>query len=182
MLDSLTKQLNTHQYDYFVAASGLRRTGPVVPSSLTREHYLLEAERHAVSVEKAEHGVTVVGGGAVGVERAATLKVCRPHLKVTLVHSRGQLLSSEDLPDETKERAGELLKESGVEVLLNRRVIATTKVETSYGSTNYELGFDDGSKLITGEVVMATSRGVPTTQYLPPSAVDEAGYVKIKPK
>lgn len=72
VIDSTTNQLQTHHYDYFMAASGLKRAPPVLPSSLTHEQYLAEAEHDALSFEKAEHGITVVGGGAVGVESSNT--------------------------------------------------------------------------------------------------------------
>jgi len=51
------------QYDYFVAASGLRRVWPVVPQSLRRKQYLFEAGDHIRAVTSAKHGVVIVGGG-----------------------------------------------------------------------------------------------------------------------
>lgn len=177
--DNLTKETTTHKYDYFVAATGLRRVWPVVPQSLTRKQYLLEAENQIRTVDTAKHGVVVVGGGAVGIEMAAELKMVKPHVKVTLVHSRDKLLSSEGLPDEVKDIALDLLKESGVEVLMNHRLATTTKVESTDGAPKYEIEFTNGSKITASEVVMAISRSVPTTSYLPASAVDEEGYVKI---
>jgi hypothetical protein len=51
------------QYDYFVAASGLRRVWPVVPQSLRRKQYLFEASDHIRAATTARHGVVVVGGG-----------------------------------------------------------------------------------------------------------------------
>jgi NADH dehydrogenase FAD-containing subunit len=51
------------QYDYFVAASGLRRVWPVVPQSLRRKQYLFEAGDHIRAATAARHGVVIVGGG-----------------------------------------------------------------------------------------------------------------------
>ena len=51
------------QYDYFVAATGLRRVWPVVPQSLRRKQYLFEAGDHIRAATAARHGVVVVGGG-----------------------------------------------------------------------------------------------------------------------
>ena len=87
------------QYDYFVAATGLRRRFPVVPQSLTREEYLEETSKHIRSVN-ASKSVAVIGGGAVGIEMAAELKAVNDALDVHLIHSRDQLLSSEPLPVE----------------------------------------------------------------------------------
>ncbi|KAM5348570.1 hypothetical protein ACJ41O_008394 [Fusarium nematophilum] len=177
----LTDQITTHHYDYLVSATGLRRVWPVVPQSLTRKQYLLEAEQHIRAVDNAKHGVVVVGGGAVGIEMAAELKMVKPHVKVTLVHSRDKLLSSEGLPDETKDRALELVLEGGVETLMNHRLASTKKVETDDGSPKYEVEFTNGHKMVASEVIMAISKSVPTSTYLPASALEEEGYVKIKP-
>ncbi|PNY26681.1 Thioredoxin reductase, partial [Tolypocladium capitatum] len=179
-VDDATKEVTTHDYDFFLAATGLRRVWPVVPQSLTRKQYLLEAEEHIHAVTNAQHGVVVVGGGAVGIEVAAELKHVQPGVKVTLVHSRDKLLSSEGLSDECKDKSLELLRETGVEVLMTHRVASTSRVEMLDGSTKYALEFTNGHKMFASQVIMAISRSVPTSSYLPSSAVDEAGYVKIQ--
>lgn len=51
------------QYDYFVAASGLRRVWPVVPQSLRRKQYLFEAGDHIRAATASRYGVVIVGGG-----------------------------------------------------------------------------------------------------------------------
>lgn len=51
------------QYDFFLAASGLRRVWPTVPQSLTRKDYLHECQAHIDSVKEAKEGVAVIGGG-----------------------------------------------------------------------------------------------------------------------
>jgi NADH dehydrogenase FAD-containing subunit len=181
VIDSTTKVATTHAYDFFVSATGLRRVWPVVPQSLTRKQYLLEAEEHIHAVHNARDGVVVVGGGAVGIEMAAELKFVKPDVKVTLVHSRDKLLSSEGLPDECKDVALELLKEGGVEVLMNHRLASTKKVETMDGSSKYEVEFTNGSKIVASKVILAMSKSVPTTSYLPAEALDEEGRVKIQP-
>ena len=180
VLDHATKEAATYDYDFFVAASGLRRAWPVVPQSLTRKQYLIEAGEHIHSVANTRDGVIVVGGGAVGIEMAAELKFVKPHVKVTLVHSRDRLLSSESLPDETKDKALEVLQKTGVEVLLNTRLATSNKVETGDGAPRYEVEFTNGQRMVASEVVMAVSRPQPTTSYLPSSALDEEGYVKIR--
>lgn len=180
--DALTKETSTHKYDYFVAASGLRRVWPVVPQSTTRKQYLLEAEKQIQNLNNAKHGVVIVGGGAVGIEMAAELKMVKPHLQVTLVHSRDKLLSNENLPDETRDVALKVLKEGGVEALMSHRLASTKQVETTDGSVKHEVEFTNGHKIFASEVVMAVSKSTRTTNYLPESSVDEEGYVKIKTK
>ncbi|TPX07361.1 uncharacterized protein E0L32_002169 [Thyridium curvatum] len=168
------------EYDYLIAASGLRRVWPVVPQALTRKQYLVEAADHIKKVSEGKHGVVVVGGGAVGIEMATELKVVHPHLKVTLVHSRDRLLSAEDLPDEMKVRTLALVQEQGVEVLLERRLDSAVTVKTEDGSEAEEITFTNGEKLLTSNVIMAISRSVPTgSGYLPKAALDKEGLVKV---
>ncbi|GKT51873.1 oxidoreductase OXR1 [Colletotrichum spaethianum] len=181
VLDHATKQPRDFSYDFLIAASGLRRVFPVVPKSLTRKQFLLEAEEQIRSVQDAPDGVVVVGGGAVGIEMAAELKLSEPATKVTLVHSRDKLLSSEGLPDECKDKALELTREAGVEVLMSHRVKETRKLDTpaDNGRARYEIEFTNGTKLLASRVIMAISRSVPSTDYLPAAAKDEQGYVKV---
>lgn len=62
------KEINTQQdikipYDYFVAASGLRRTKPSAPVALTRKEYLEDALEYIRLAQSAEDGVIVIGAG-----------------------------------------------------------------------------------------------------------------------
>ncbi|PHH65428.1 hypothetical protein CDD81_2532 [Ophiocordyceps australis] len=180
-VDSTTGERKTHAYDFFVAATGLRRVWPVVPQSLDRKQYLAEVGQHIDAVSKAKHGVVVVGGGAVGIEMAAELKLVKPDIKVTLVHSRDQLLSSEKLSDECKAKALELLKDPAqVEVLMGHRVASKERIDTSDGSPAWQIEFTNGHKMLASEVIMAVSKSVPTSPYLPASALNDEGYVNIQ--
>lgn len=121
----------------------------------------------------------ICGLGAVGIEIAAELKMFHPHLKVTLVHSRQRILSSEDLSDEFKDLALNLVHEAGVETILGARVKETIENSDS-NSTTYEVVLSDGRRVQAGFVINAISKFHPTATYLPPTAVDEEGYVKIE--
>lgn len=125
--------------------------------------------------------MVVVGGGAVGIEMAAELKLVRPETRVTLVHSREKLLSAEPLPDECKERAGELVREAGVEVKLSKRLAETTVKTQDDGSEVTEVRFEDGETMLASKVVVAISKSVPSTGFLPASVKDEEGFVKVRP-
>ncbi|KAK4152208.1 apoptosis-inducing factor 2 [Chaetomidium leptoderma] len=168
------------RYDYLVAATGLRRVWPVVPQSLRRKQFLFEAGDHIRAATTAKHGVVIVGGGAVGIEMAAELKLVHPQLKVTLVHSRDKLLSSESLPDEVKDRSLELLREAQVDVLMSHRLDRTDEVKDDSGNKCLKVHFTNGHTLLADQVSMAVSRSIPSTTYLPSSVVDEEGYVKIQ--
>lgn len=126
--------------------------------------------------------MVVVGGGAVGIEMAAELKLTQPDTDVTLVHSREQLLSAEPLPEETKVKALELLRETGVDVLMSHRLDTMDEVKTGDHSKCLDLTFTNGHKMKTSEVIMAISRSTPITTYLPQEVLDEEGYMKINAK
>ncbi|KAF9253841.1 hypothetical protein DTO012A7_4947 [Penicillium roqueforti] len=179
IVDAETNSNRTEPYDYLIAGSGLRRSFPTVPQSLWRDEFLKEARQHMTDVKEAREGVVIVGGGAVGVEMAAELKILNPDQKITLIHSRKRLLSSEPLPDEFAERVGTILRDTGVEVILGQRVIETTAVDGKNGTRTWDLTLSDGQKLRTGHVLNAVSRSVPTSTYLPKEVLNEEGYIKV---
>lgn len=119
--------------------------------------------------------------GAVGIEMAAELKLVCPDLKVTLIHSRDKLLSAEPLPDEVKDRSLELVHEAGVEVLMSHRVDKTEEFIDN-GHKAYKVYFTNGHTLVADSVIMAISRSVPSTTFLPREVLNEEGYVKIQPR
>lgn len=179
----------THAYDYCIVATGLRRVWPTVPSAHTEAGYLSEAFAHLDRVESSsakQHGVVVIGGGAVGIEMAAELKHASAHhhhhaaLPVTLVHSRARLLSAEPLPDKFAEATAELLKKTGVVLKLGARVLETIKV--SEEPELWELRLSTGEVMKAAVVITAISGQHPTgREFLPKEAVDEEGYVHIEP-
>ena len=112
---------------------------------------------------------------------AAELKLVHPHLKVTLVHSRDKLLSAEPLPDELKDVSLDLLKEAQVDVLMSHRLDRTEEVKDERGVVCTKVHFTNGHTLLADQVIMAVSRSIPSTNFLPQSALDAEGYVKIQP-
>lgn len=175
-----TTQTSEISYDYLVAAAGLRRVWPVVPQSLRRKQFLFEAGNHTRAATAARHGVLIVGGGAVGIEMAAELKLVHPNIKVTLAHSRSKLLSSEPLPDDVKDRSLELLRDSGVEVLMSHRLATTEEIKDDRGNKCRRVTFTNGHTLLVDQVSMAISRSVPATTFLSETTLDDEGYVKIR--
>ncbi|KAI0486611.1 FAD/NAD(P)-binding domain-containing protein [Xylaria cf. heliscus] len=176
-----TQKTREESYDFFIAATGLRRTWPVVPQALTRESYLAEVGAHRDRVLNSTAPVLVVGGGAVGIEMASELKHVQPSLRVTLAHSRDKLLSAEPLPDMAKDCALELTEQCGVEVLLNHRLANSTPTKDSDGSLLYEVEFTNGHKMVASEVITAISNSIPSSSYLPQDALDSDGYVNVRP-
>ncbi|KAJ5505372.1 hypothetical protein N7453_004329 [Penicillium expansum] len=142
----------TLHYDYIVISSGLRRPWPVAPRSRIMSSYLTDASTFTKRIVGAQKlGVVVVGGGAVGIEFAGKIQTHHPGTPVTLIHSRDQLLSNEPLPEEFKLRTLQLLRQQGVNVILNRRA----EIEELPDETYY-IKFNDGNRLHTAMVIMAT--------------------------
>ncbi|KAI1194872.1 hypothetical protein F5X97DRAFT_261600 [Nemania serpens] len=181
ILDRRTQKTRVESYDFFVAATGLRRVWPVVPQALTRETYLKEVGAHCDRVLNSTAPVLVVGGGAVGIEMATELKHVKPSVQVTLAHSRDKLLSAEPLPDMVKDCAFELAEQAGVEVLLSHRLASSTPTKSADGSLLYEVEFTNGHKMVASEVITAISNSIPSSSYLPQDALDADGYVNVRP-
>jgi thioredoxin reductase len=112
---------------------------------------------------------------------AAEIKLVYPDQTVTLIHSRDKLLSSEPLPDFFKETSLAELKESGVEIVLSKRVNEINPIEGSHGSTKYLLALSDGTTIQAGHVISAISKSIPSSFFLPKDALDAGGLVKITP-
>lgn len=180
-LDTTKKQSRSQHYDILLTATGLRRVWPVVPQSLSQTDFFREVTSHINSTHNAPYGLAVVGGGAVGVEMAAELKTYHPEVDITLIHSRDKVLSSEPLPDGTKDKALQLLQDLGVKVLMEHR-LTRSKVQTRDGCTWYDLEFTNGHKMSTSKVIHAMSRSSPSTSFLPLSAKDTKGFVKVQAK
>lgn len=115
--------------------------------------------------------------GAVGVEFAGKIQTHYAGTPVTLIHSRDQLLSNEPLPEEFKLKALKLLQQEGVKVILNQRV----KVEEPPDGTHY-VRFNDGGRLHTAMVIMATASSTPASQFLPCSVLSNTGTVNVDSK
>ncbi|KAL2072019.1 hypothetical protein VTL71DRAFT_11362 [Oculimacula yallundae] len=163
IMDTISNKEYAENYDYLVIA----------------KEYLSEVEKHIAEVKAAKEGVVVIGGGAVGVEMAAEVKMVNPTQTVTLIHSRDKLLSSEPLPDEFKERSAEVLREGEVELITNERVIENIEVESLDGNPRYRVTLSSGKQLFAGKVIFAVSKSVPTTTFMPESTLDADGFVKI---
>ena len=117
--------------------------------------------------------------GAVGVEMVAEMKLVQPHLTVKLVHSQHKLLSSEPIPDDFKDRTLSVLQETGVEVIMGRRVTDITTVETDTTTTAFSLSLSDGTNITAGHFISAVSRSIPSSSFFPQTALDKWGYVKV---
>jgi NADH dehydrogenase FAD-containing subunit len=155
-------------YDYLVMATGLKRHWPAVPKSGSFEEYQRDGKAFIEKITGTDltklegRKVVVIGAGAVGVEFAAEIKSYYPQIAVTLVHSRSEVLSSEPLPSDVKDRARVLLEEEGVDLVLGSRasIIALP-------SGQYKVDLANGDTITADFVIDSTKKGTPTTHILP---------------
>ncbi|KAI8941956.1 hypothetical protein NX059_000068 [Plenodomus lindquistii] len=167
-------------YDYVVMGTGLKRHWPAVPKSGSFEEYLNDGKAFIDKItggDTSKHEgrkVVVIGAGAVGVEFSAEIKNYYPKIGVTLVHSRSEVLSSEPLPTEVKERAKILLEEEGVDLILNSRATVT---ELPNGQSTVTLA--NGNSITADFVIDSTKKGVPTTDILPAACLNEDREIMV---
>ncbi|KAJ5482529.1 hypothetical protein N7475_001341, partial [Penicillium sp. IBT 31633x] len=166
-------------YDYLIVTTGLDRSWPITPVCPTKHEYMAHTDKYARELQEVHGDIIIVGGGAVGVEMAAEIAVTYPWKKVILVHSRPELLSSEPLPSEYKNRVQELLS-TNVELYLGKRVIRHETFSAGAGVPSEKLTLITGEELYGGKVIFCTTKPAPNTQFLPADCFNEQGYVKVK--
>lgn len=161
-------------YDYVIISTGLKRHWPAVPQAGSYEEYLSDAKGFiekitgGVAANQEGRKVVVIGAGAVGVEFAAEIKNYYPQIEVTLVHSRSEVLSSEPLPAEVKDRARILLEEEGVKLVLGNRASVSAQPN---GQSIVTLA--NGETITADFVIDSTRKGEPTTDILPAECLNE---------
>lgn len=64
-------------------------------------------------------------------------------------------------------------------MILEKRVASGKPISGKGGDQVYRVTFTDSSHILTGHVVKAMSKSVPSTNYLPVTALNAEGYVQI---
>lgn len=173
-------QTQRQAYDYLVMATGLRRHWPAVPKSGSYEEYLKDGASYIAKITGSDPAkyssrrVVVIGAGAVGVEFAAEIKNHYPQIGVTLVHSRPEVLSSEPLPSDVKDRARLLLEEEGVELVLGSRASIAEQPNGQYTVT-----LANGDIITADFVIDSTKKGTPTTNVLPEACLNDDREIMV---
>ncbi|KAL0465136.1 oxidoreductase [Neurospora intermedia] len=183
-------------FDFLLCATGTRLSPPGTsphdskPLSIS----FLQSFQNAIAHPETKH-VVIVGGGAVGVQMACDLKELYPAKRVTLVHSRQQLMPvyHERLSEIIKERFAEL----GVETVLGKRAVVPPgeggwplPVPGEEGKKKMEVRLVDGS-VVEGDVVVQATGQEPNNGFLLGLEGKEEekgrvvnprnGFVKVKP-
>jgi len=122
-----------------------------------------------------EH-LLILGGGYIGLEFGQLFR--RFGSAVTIIQSRGQLLTGED-PD-VAEEVGKILHQDGVEVLLNAKA---TRVGQTDGKIRLEVVQQDHSTTLSGSHLLVATGRVPNSDTLNLTAAaiqtDDRGFIRV---
>lgn len=143
-------------YDYLVLATGTLLAAPsMMPfdAKLPSVRYIQDYQRH---VAQADH-LTIVGGGAVGVQMALDVKELYPAKDVTLVHSRSRLMQVyheglDKILRETFEKHGIRL------ITETRAVVPESGYPREVSKEGFTLSLNNGETLQTNFVIPATGQ------------------------
>ncbi|KAL4867242.1 hypothetical protein BDV12DRAFT_123343 [Aspergillus spectabilis] len=105
-------------WEYLVIATGSSSGLPVRLSATEKEEGCVELRGVQERIKDSDK-IAVVGGGAVGVELASDIKDFYPGKEVTLIHSRGEILSR--FGGRLRGYALSALEQLGVKVVFNER-------------------------------------------------------------
>lgn len=109
-------------YSHMIYALGSHLPDPLRTEARTKEQGV-NWMRDIQARVKSSREIVLVGGGALGVEFSADIKSVYPDKKVTLIHSRKQLLPN--FHERVHEVALKRLQELGVDVVLGERLALT---------------------------------------------------------
>jgi pyruvate/2-oxoglutarate dehydrogenase complex dihydrolipoamide dehydrogenase (E3) component len=127
-----------------------------------------------------EH-LIVLGGGYVGLEFGQMFRRFGSH--VTIVQSGGQLLAGEDA--DVAGGVATILKQDGIEVLLNTRATGVTK-EGAKTRVTVRMQMDNESRDLDGSHLLVATGRVPNTDTLNVSAagiaIDKHGFIQVNSK
>lgn len=122
--DDISDEKLEIKFDYCVVSPGKSRSWPFDPKGFTKESYLEEMKESVDEVVKALK-IAVIGGGAVGIETAAELKVEYHDKQVLLLHPYKHL-PPDHLDLEYKEKIMARLVDIGVELKMEKRLLHKT--------------------------------------------------------
>jgi pyruvate/2-oxoglutarate dehydrogenase complex dihydrolipoamide dehydrogenase (E3) component len=133
----------------------------------------------AMEVSAVPKHLLVLGGGYVGLEFGQLFR--RLGSQVTVVHSRAQLLATED--SDVAEEVAAILKQDGITLRLNSRAERVKKA-----GKHIRLTARNGTKarIITGTHLLVATGRVPNTERLGVAAAgiatDDRGFIKVNNK
>lgn len=144
---------------------------PWAPGIKGAEHAIVSD--HAFTLDKLPERVLIIGGGYIACEFAGIY--AGMGVKTVQAYRGGRLLNGFD--SEVRDQVGEVQLNNGIDLKFN---ISPTEIKPTKGG--YIVTFDDGSKIGTDVVFMATGRKPNTTTLGLENAgveMDEGGAIKV---
>jgi len=148
-------------YDKLVIATGTSGPFPMKHDMNTSSQKAIEQYEEIASKIKKADSVTVIGGGAAGVESACEIATEYPDKKVTLIHGGSSLLKYPGVADKFLNILMDKMKTWNINVLLNSKV--TNIAEVEQGSNVVQM--DSGSSVEGDVTLIATGLKVNSEPY-----------------
>jgi pyruvate/2-oxoglutarate dehydrogenase complex dihydrolipoamide dehydrogenase (E3) component len=171
--DGGTRQLNAGRYIFINA--GDRPGRPPVPGL---DQVPTLDSTSIMELDSVPEHLLVLGGGYVGLEFGQMFR--RLGSQVTIIQRGKQLLARED-PD-VAEAVAEILREDGVEVLLQTDAVGARRADGGIQLT-VRSASDGAERTVSGSHLLAAAGRLPNTDRLDLAAAgvaaDEQGYVKV---
>jgi pyruvate/2-oxoglutarate dehydrogenase complex dihydrolipoamide dehydrogenase (E3) component len=172
-VDNNTVEVEGKEYNaakFYINVGGRAR----IPEGFEKVNYLTNTS--ILELEEIPEHLVIVGGGYIGMEFAQVFK--RFGSKVTILESGDQLLKRED--DDIAEEISEILKDSGINILLNSQCIGAEK---NNGRISVNYNCEAGHKsLDASHLLLATGR-IPNTDDLglenTDIELDDRGFIKV---
>jgi len=162
--------------DYIIINAGCR---PAVPSLEGLQDIPYLDSTSIMELSAAPKHLLVLGGGYVGLEFGQLFR--RLGSKVTVVHSRGQLLTAED--SDIAAEVAAILKQDGITVLLNSKA---ERVKKAGGQVSLTARLGTKSRIVSGTHLLLATGRVPNTEKLGAAAagiaLNDRGFVKVNNK
>lgn len=120
-------------------------------------------------VKKAK-SIVISGGGPIGIETAADIKLRFKDKKITLVHPAKSLLES--MSPQFPPLVESKLKHIGITIIFNDRV-------TSYNESSNTVELKSGKTENNVDLYIPAFSTGPNTSFMPSSSLDDKGYIKV---
>ena len=164
-----TKSGKSFDFDYLIIASGSRYEAPIKEHNLIGVARAKELIMYHDKVQKAKN-ISIVGGGLVGVELAAEICTVYKNKKITIVHSKSELIDRNH--SKARKYAKRFLERRGVKILFG---------EYAHKTKDKEIITRNGKSLESDVSFLCT--GVkPNYEFIKgklSSILDERNYVKV---
>jgi pyruvate/2-oxoglutarate dehydrogenase complex dihydrolipoamide dehydrogenase (E3) component len=156
---------------------------PAVPKLDGLENIQCLNSTSIMELDKVPEHLLVLGGGYVGLEFGQMFR--RFGSKVTIVQSAPQLLGKED--SDVAEAVLQILREDGIEVLLNCKAIRASKTSDAISLTAQEIiAGNSKERILSGTHLLMAAGRVPNTDALKPAAagiaLDARGFIPVDAK